>query len=357
MAIDGKGKLKIVLISTGVYPLPPIGYSGLEQIVFDLAECLDLLGHEVYVVAPSESRLTGNIKLIDCGLPASPNAHDWEQKAYEKYMPVLLSPEFKDAIIHDHSWRKFIYLAKLGNPRLNVLSTLHGMLPYQNPPACQVNLVGLSKTHADQISGGLGIPMRYVYNGINLNRYKPLDTPDRSDRYLFLSRITPFKGAHIFIDLMRQRGLKGDLVGDDLNVESRDYVERCLLACNDYPDVRYWGGVSRQRAIEMFQTAKAYILPCMLPWSEPFGLTVIEAMACGCVPIATRNGAITEIIEHGISGYLADNSFDLTKQISDDNIKQIKPIALKARAEVFSRENMALNYLKLYNEILETGGW
>src|SRR4030067_724876 len=111
--------MKIFLLSSGVLPVPPSGYGGLEAVLGDLAICLSHIGHEVYVVAPDESDIESmgdNIHLIPCG-PCTPNAVEWEKQAIKKYGPILLSEEFKDAVIHDHTWSKPIYLLKRDNPR------------------------------------------------------------------------------------------------------------------------------------------------------------------------------------------------------------------------------------------------
>jgi glycosyltransferase involved in cell wall biosynthesis len=348
-------KLKVVLISSGVLPVPCPGYGGLEMVVYDLAVELQKAGHEVHVVAPSESKLPDGIKLIDCG-PCNPNAHEWEAKAYEKYRPMMEAEEFKGTMWHDHTWGKWAYMAKKENPKLNVCSTLHGMLPYHSaPPVERPNIIGISKRHADLISAGLGIPVRYCYNGIDLTKYK-MNGAERNNRLLFLARITAFKGAHTFVDLVRQLQAEGDLVGDDTLVEDRGYVERILMACNSNPKLRYWGGVARDRAVEFFQHAKAYILPCNPGWEEPFGLTVIEAQACGCPVIATASGAIPELIEEGVTGYVSKSLQDLAACLTDDKIQAISPEACRKNAERFSREAMAKGYEKLYEEVL-SGGW
>ncbi len=347
--------MKIVLISSGTLPVPPVGYGGLEQVVYDLAVALDNQGHDVSIVAPSESKLTGNIKLIDGG-PCNPNAHQWEFEAYQKYRPLMESEEYKDAVWHDHSWSKPAYVAKRENPKLNVCSTLHGMLCYHTPPPmAKPSMIGISKHHADSISAGLGIPVRFVYNGINLDNYK-VGEVKRSDRYLFLARMTTFKGAHVFVDLMKQMGVKGDLVGDDTLVEDKQYVERLLMACNDYPNVRYWGGVPRSMAVDFFRKAKSYILPCGQGWQEPFGLTVVESQACGCPVLATESGAIPELIENGVTGIVVKSQQDLKAVLDMGILDSMKPEDCRKNAEKFSRENMAKGYVKLYEEVLSGGG-
>lgn len=348
--------MKIVLISTGVLPSPPSGYGGLEQVVYDLAVGLKGRGHEVFMVASSESVLPEGIKLI-ADAPCHPSAHHWEAEAFKKYRPMMDSAEFKDAIWHDHSWTKGAYLGKAQNPKVNVCSTLHGMLCYHTPPPVKKpSMIGISKHHADTISAGLGIPVRYVYNGINLDNYK-MGEGERSDRYLFLARMTAFKGAHTFIDLMRQMNAKGDMVGDDTIVEDQGYVQRLLMACNEYAGVRYWGGVSRSMAADFFRKTKLYILPCNKGWEEPFGLTVVESQACGTPVLATRSGAIPELIEQGKTGMVVDSVQDLRAAIETGVFEGIKPDDCRKNAERFSRERMAEGYERCYKEILERGGW
>lgn len=352
-------KKKVVLVSSGALTVPPAGYGGLEQVVYDLAYGLDKMGHEVFIIAPQGSTPPpgSNCRILEGLAGPNPDARGWEFDSFQKYRPMMDSEELKDAVWHDHTWGKFIYAAKQQNPKLNVCSTLHGMLCYHTPPPVKKpSIIGISKSHADSISAGLGIPVRFVYNGIDLGKYQMGDDSKRTDRYLFLARMTAFKGAHTFVDLMRQLQLKGDLVGDDTMVEDKQYVERLLLACNDYPSVRYWGGVPRSMAVKFFQRAKLYLLPCNPGWEEPFGLSVIESMACGTPVIATPSGALKELVDES-SGVIVKSLQDLPEAVKSFDFSKVTAKSCRARAEQFSRERMAEGYDKLYDEVLERGGW
>jgi len=347
--------MRICLLSSGVLRVPPLGYGGLEQVVADLGECLTDMGHEVYMVAPTGSEVKG-VNLIDCG-PCSSDARQWEADAFQKYAPWLMSEDNKDMVIHCHQWTKPIYLLKRDNPRLNVLSTLHGMLPYDSPPPVEhPNMVGISQHHAGSISKGLNVAAKFVYNGIDLDKYKYKEHVSNG-RFLFLARMTPFKGAHVFVDLLKLLGLEGDLVGDDQMVEDQNYVMQLMKNCSDYGKIRYWGGVSREKTVDFFSKSRCYILPCTPGWEEPFGLTVVEAMACGCPVVATASGAIPELVEHGVTGFVAKNIQELPIYLKDGIIDTIKSEDCRERAEFFSRENMATNYLKLYESVLEGKNW
>jgi len=185
----------------------------------------------------------------------------------------------------------------------------------------------------------------------------PENWEKRSDRYLFLARMTPFKGAHVFAKVMAAKGYKADLVGDDTMVEDKNFVNDLMMFCNNNPNIRYWGGVNREKAACLFRRAKCYVLPNTAGWQEPFGLTVVEAMASGCPVVATVSGAIPELVIEGLTGYVAKSVEDLPALLEDDKIAMIKSEDCRARASQFTREAMAINYAKLYKEILEGGGW
>jgi len=250
--------MKIFLLSSGVLAVPPVGYGGLEQVVADLAICLDKMGHEVYVACPNESTIgqTGGIIQINCG-PCNPNAREWEAKALSLCAPILM--DVPDAVIHDNTWTKPIYLLKRDHPELHVMSTLHGMLPYQTPPPVDKPcMAGISQHHAKSMADGLKIETRFVYNGIDLDKYN-FQNPEfieRDNRYLFLARMTPFKGAHVFFSLMQMLGLKGDLVGDDQMVENKDYVSQLMQACVSYPDVFSHIGIGIKRHRQSIQNLR-----------------------------------------------------------------------------------------------------
>lgn len=349
--------MKILQISSGVLPVPPPGYGGLEQIVFDLSLSLAEMGHEVSIVCPDDStadQFHENIRCVKRG-PREPNAHQWEQNAHDRAMEEGLYKQFD--IIHSHDWRKPVYVAVMQDPSLKVISTVHGMCPYnQPPPVSKPCFVGLSKSHAMQISSILGINVKFCYNGIDLTRYA-FNGGERTDRYLFLARINHYKAPHEFLNLLKAAKVKGDVVGDDVLVEDPSYVERILLMVNDMGgQATYWGGVNRERAAEFFRKAKAYILPLLPPWSEPFGLTPVESLAAGTPVIATLNGALPEIVQHGVHGYLSPYVQDLSRYMTDEALSKIDPQVCRARAQEFSRQNMAQNYLALYEECLN-GGW
>jgi glycosyltransferase involved in cell wall biosynthesis len=346
--------VNILLISTGIIETPPLAYGGLEQVVADLAIELDLLGHKVAVVCTNDSKI-GEIGGIDawvCG-PRDTNGMQWDLNSYNSYKDRL--KEFD--VIHDHSWGKPAYLAKRENPKLNVISTIHGMCPYRSLPTgvAKPCFVGISMTHAQEISSILHCKVEYAYNGVDLGRYSYAEN-GRGDRLLFVGRITPYKGVHIFLDICQQTGMKGDIIGDDVLVEDGDYVLSIIDRVNKMGgQVTYWGNQSREFCIEMYQKALATVSPVLAPWSEPFGLVAVESMACGTPVLATENGGLAETIVDGVTGFTRKHPWDLGKDIS--SLSKLRAVDCKSRAEQFSRRKMAERYLELYQRIIDGGAW
>src|SRR5262249_7100224 len=149
----------------------------------------------------------------------------------------------------------------------------------------------ISQDQAAHVSELWGVPARVAYNGVDVNFYRNERGGKRSDRYLFLARISRIKGPHIAVDLARRLRFGLDMVGDDQITGEPELAHRMReLARNN---ITYHGGVSRARAVEFFSSARALLHPAF-PFREPFGLTAVEAQACGCPVIASDHGALRE---------------------------------------------------------------
>ena len=340
--------LKICLVSTQVYKVPPEGYGGLEGVVFDLGVELLKLGHIVSVVCPTGSSVPGAEMIMPC----DPNLSNPEGVAYEAYKERLDEMD----ICHDHSWACFPYLWKMQqNPDLKIIHTVHAMCPYGSPPPVEhPNFVGLSKHHAQLISSRLGIRIDYCYNGVDLDNYTLCEK--KEDYLLFVGRISVYKGPHEFIALCRRLGIKGIVVGEDILVEDQKYVRQVMDAC-DGRNVIYYGRVPRgsDLMVELMQHARAVVMPLLPDYWEGFGLYMVEAMACGTPCVVTDRGAPSEIIANGKSGFVVPTVFELDQAVK--NLDGITPQACRKQAEKFSRRAMAEAYLVKYRQILDGNGW
>lgn len=341
--------LKICLISTMIFPSPPTGYGGLEGVLFDEAVELLKLGHIVTVVAPKGSDIPG-AELI---MPCDPSFANPEGEAFMQYQARL--NEFD--IVHDHSWAGFPYVWKLQNPDLKLIHSIHSMQPWNQPPPIKFPcLAGASKYHAELISSWSGCHCEYIYHGIDLDTYKFSDR--KEDYLLYCARVVPFKGAHEFVALCYRLGMRGVLVGEDIYIdqEHQPYARRVMDSC-DGDQVVYYGRVPRgsDLMIELMQNAKAVISPLLPPYGEIFGLTTVEAMACGTPFISTDQGAAKELIVQGKTGFVVPTVADIDDAVH--KLDKIDPQDCRKKAEEFDRKIMAENYAKLFEKMLNGYMW
>ena len=350
--------MRIALISSSAHPVPPPNYGGLELVVWNLAEALDDLGHDVTVIVPQGSRCPEHGNIIET-IPAQTNVnHNWfqaELTAYNIYKPFL---GYFD-VIHDHSWFGCVYLAKKDDQYLKICHTHHGMINWQTKPEYveNMNMIGWSDAQSIQISEVLNEPCKTVHHGIDLEMY-PFES-EKSDRYLSLNRITQFKGIDEFVNIMNRCGASADVCGEDSFVEDQNYVDKIRSMCA-HTLTNYSGTISHAAKVKVLQNAKALVALPMLDrgYLEIFGLNITEAMACGTSVIGLRNGGLIDQISDGVTGFLCSSIDEVEEVIKSDKVSEIDPADCRDRAEkLFSMERMAKNYLSLYKNVQKKEEW
>lgn len=351
-----RNKLRIGLISTPFFTVPPKGYSGLEQVVWDLAEALDELGHEVTLFAPKGSQPTKHGKLVETGESLNTTNVDWlgeERKNYEIYKQYITPDKFD--VTHGHTWFGFEYLLKQQYPNLRVTHSHHGGIVWNTlPPVTKPNLIAISdfmRNYTIQYFNqkGQNADCRFVYNGINLDRY-PYQS-NKTDNLLFVGRFSTFKQPDVAIAIAEKLNMNIDLVGGTF-VDDPNYIKLIESKC-DNDKIRIYKDVAHDFKIKKMQNAKALIFPSNM--GEPYGLVAAEAMACGTPVIALNDGAIAEVVIHGRTGFVCNSTKEMLDAVK--NIHTIKPEACRERAEQLSRQVMAKEYLKLYNDVLDNKEW
>lgn len=353
-----KDKLRIALVSTPFFGVPPSKYGGLEQVLWDLAEGLDELGHIVTIFCPEGSSIPKHGSLISTGPAIDTVGVDWfkeEENRYFKWKDIINSDRFD--IVHDHSWFAFPYLHKMNNLRLKVIHTHHGGYTWDTaPPFPKPNLVAISKFMRDYTiqyfkQKGFSIQSEYVYNGVNLDRYNFNPRINKTDRLLYLGRFSAFKQPDMAIRVAKRANLPIDLIGGTF-IDNQDYLRQIDAMC-DGKDVVMYKDASHEFKIKKLQEARVLIVPSKM--SEPFGLTCIEGMACGTPIICTRDGAIPEIVLDRETGFICDTEDQMVEAVN--KIYEINPANCRKRAEEFSRLKMAENYVKLYQKMMKGEDW
>ena len=340
--------MRIAVLAPAWFAVPPRGYGGIEWVVSLLADGLADAGHEVTLFASGDSRTKATLSSVYEQAPSRQIG-----KSLPELRHALACYERADEfdVINDHSGP----LAALAGGLLDtpVVHTLHG--PLDGEP-------GEVYQRIAQLSPGVG------YISISLNQRKPkpdlpwiancpnaLDfslypcKPHRGDYLLFLGRMSADKGAHRAIAVARETGLPLKLAGkkqDPKEVEYfAQYVEPHLL-----DGIEYLGEVTHGQKVELLQDARVTLFP--IEWEEPFGLVMIESMACGTPVIATRWGAVPEVIEHGRSGIIVDTYREMPEAL--EAVDVIDPLECRRYVEeLFAPERMVADYVGAYEKAID----
>ena len=305
-----------------------------------LAEGLSTEGVDVVVYANGESTVNTELRSI---YPRS----EWPIKAAENAWLRELNHEswaVHDAatdcdIIHVQSAQaatlsRFVrqpVVLTLHGPHQAALSELYTFYPH-------VHYVCISDAQCKQER----MPkMRTIHHGIDIRRYRLVE---RKQQYLsFIGRISPIKGTHLAIDVARRTGIPLKIAGEVQPV-NREYFERKIKPEIDGRLIEYIGPANLEAKNELLGNSMAMLFP--IQWNEPFGLVMVEAMACGTPVLAMPGGSVQEIVRNGTSGYICRSVREMTKRLGE---LSLDPVAIRAYVEEnFSIERMVSAYLDLY---------
>jgi glycosyltransferase involved in cell wall biosynthesis len=334
--------MRIAMLAPIAWRTPPRHYGPWELVTSLLTEALVARGVDVTLFATRDSVTAAT---LDGVVPAPYNDDpSIDAKVWEfRHLAHLFDQADRFDLIHNQA--DFPAHAFAGLVRTPIVTTIHGfssdrILPMYAPYQDRVQYVAISD--ADRHPA-----LRYaarIYHGIPVADF-PFD-PVGSEDLLFFGRIHPDKGAAEAIAAARASGRPLHLYGI---VQDAGYHEREVAPAHDGHTISYHGAVGGEVRVRALGEARALLH--LINFDEPFGLSVIEAMACGTPVIATRRGSMPELIEHGVTGFLVDDVAGAVAAI--DRIGEIDRAAVR-RAVIarFSVERMADDYIALYRRIL-----
>jgi len=338
--------MKILQLAPLWIPVPPYTYGGTELVISWLSDELIKRGHEVTLLASGDSETSA--KLIPIWQKSLWRAHLSAPHAvlslmYEKLFEI--QEEFD--IIHDHcEWYTSPYSKFLKPP---IVTTLHHPLTeeatilYKKFP--NVNFIAISKNQRKQ-GPGINI-VKTIYHGLPIERY-PFN-PKPEDYLLWLSKITPQKGLAEAIEVAKIAGERL-IISGIIPEEYQDYFEYRLKPLIDGEQIQFVGASDFEKKVSLFQGAKALLYPIRRP--EPFGLVVIEAMACGTPVIAYKEGSMPELIKDGKTGFLVNNKEEMANALK--RISQINRLTCHRHVvKKFTVEKMVNKYEALYNKLIK----
>jgi glycosyltransferase involved in cell wall biosynthesis len=338
--------LRIALVAPAWYPLPPRGYGGTELVVHLLHTELRRMGHEVTVFG-AEGSEAGVTMLADAAWSQDLGgpAEAARQATYLARVYAAMGGRRFD-VIHDHTGFEGLLLALQSGLAPVVVHTMHGELSEpmstfykevdERARLCAISLSQAASAPDLKLAG-------IVPNAVELPAAPPSVT---HERYLIeVARITPDKGQHLAIEVAQRAGRKLILAGKvERSGEGMRYFEEQVEPFLS-PTVEYYPNVAGALKARLTSRAAAGIFP--LQWAEPFGLAMVECMVAGTPILALRTGSTPELIEEGVTGFLADDVDDLVKGANRlDEIDRVR-CATVAR-ERFSPRRMAERYLAVY---------
>jgi glycosyltransferase involved in cell wall biosynthesis len=341
--------LRVAVVAPPWFPVPPTLYGGIEWIVSLLADGLVESGHDVTLFASGDSQTKAKLAFAY----KQPPSH-LIGRSLQELRHVLTCFDRADDfdVINDHSGPLAAAVgAWIETP---VVHTVHGPLDEGDFRDVYAQLARIApRVRLISISLNQRRPMRDLPwlancpNALDLSLYPC--KPHRGDYLLFLGRMSVEKGAHRAIAVAMETGMPLKLAGKRRETKEkeyfREYVEPHLVR-----DIEYVGEVSHGEKVELLQNARATLFP--IEWEEPFGLVMIESMACGTPVIATRHGAVPEVVEDGRSGIIVDHYRDMPAAL--EQVEAIDPWECRRYAEErFAPERMVADYVEAYRTAIE----
>ena len=340
--------MRIAVIAPPWLTVPPVAYGGTESVVDRQCRGFQDLGHDVLLITTGDSTCPVPKAWIyesaqGFGLNGSLTELRHVFRGYE------LAREYD--IVHDHTVMGPVYAA--GRFERPIVTTNHGpfnaeITDLYRATEGQVSLISISH-HQASTAKGVTVT-RVIHHGVDPEAYPVGD--GSGDYLMFLGRMTPEKGPRAAAQIARRAGVPLLIGAKMQEAHEREYFDeqvRPLLG----DDVRYVGELGPDRKTALLQGARALLNP--ICWPEPFGLVMIEALACGTPVLAFPNGAAPEIIEDGVTGYLCETDDEMVDRIGD--IDKLDRTACRAIVEdYFSTKRMAAEHIDLFASILAARG-
>jgi glycosyltransferase involved in cell wall biosynthesis len=348
--------MRIAQLAPPLETVPPARYGGTERVISTLTEELVRRGHDVTLFGPGGSSTSARL-VVTCQEAVwhrQPPFHDL-MPSWSVVIGKLLHELSEFDVVHSHvDWYGLPFARLLDVP---MVTTLHGRLdvPDVVEAFCEfrdVPLVSISNAQRAPVSWANFVAT--VYHGIELDEFE--FSPERGEYLAFLGRVSPDKGLDTAIRVARRTGMPLKIAARMPLPEAHDP--------NGRTDAEYWedvirpmlgedvellGEVGGNRKAEFLRNAAALLFP--IQWPEPFGLVMVEALACGTPVLALRNGSVPEVIRDGVTGFVGESEDDLVCAVK--RLGSLDRQACRSDAEQrFSPQVMAQDYECVFERLI-----
>lgn len=337
-------KLKILLVMDPGILIPVRGYGGIERIIEMLAKEYCAMGHEVHLLVTNGSCVEGCV-VHGIGKEGFP-PNKWDAR---KAVPAVWKFLWRNRNQFDliHSFGRLIYLLPVLNHPVRKIMSYQREITRKNIAwvnslqrknmfftGCSQNLINRARVHGD---------WETIYNGCDFGKYDLTEELPNEAPLIFLGRIEKIKGCHTAIRVAKATGHRLIIAGNVSNLpKEKEYYEKEILPLIDGVQIQHIGTVDDAGKNEWLGKARALLFP--IEWEEPFGIVMVEAMACGTPVIAFDRGSVAEVVEDGLTGFKVSNEEEMISAVS--RLRQISRRDCRARAKVrFHSSVIARHYL------------
>jgi glycosyltransferase involved in cell wall biosynthesis len=341
--------MRIAQVAPLYESVPPHGYGATERVVHYLTEALVERGHHVTLFATGDSQTSAElVPLCERGLWR--DSQVWDTLTHHvREVEAVIQRAGRFDVVHFHIDPLYFSCARR-LPCVHV-TTVHGrLLPNDHGPLfrefSEAPLVSISDIQRQPIPWANW--QATIHHGLPRDAFHLNE--DSEDYLLFIGRMMPEKRPDLAIEIARRAGLRLKMAAKVHPGEQRYFAEEIAPLIEANRDVvEYLGEVGGERRIALLSRARALVFP--IQWPEPFGMVMIEAMACGTPTVAFGSGAVREVLEDGISGYIVDGIDAAVAALA--RIDAIDRRRCRAAFEArFTSERMARDYLRVYEALL-----
>jgi glycosyltransferase involved in cell wall biosynthesis len=351
-----RGHLRVAMVVPPYFDVPPQAYGGVEAVVADMTDALIARGHAVTLIGAGRPGTRADfLPVWDRTVPeqlGEPFPEVMHALASRRAVERLISQRRVD-LVHDHTLAGALNAAGYAAAGIPTVVTVHGPVDdrtsrYYAALRDEVALVAISHRQR-ALAPGLNW-VGTVHNGLRLDTW-PMRR-EKGDFALFLGRFHPDKAPHLALDAAHAAGLRLVLAGKCTESIEQEYYETEVLPRLTSRDTVV-GVADADAKRRLLARARCLLFP--VQWEEPFGMVMIESMACGTPVVALRAGAVPEIVVPGVTGIICDRPEELPGALHE--VAQIRPDACRAHVgQHFSAASLAAGYEQVYRRVLARPG-
>lgn len=350
--------MKIAIIIPPFTTLPSKGHGGTERIAQGMINELLKRGHQVTLIGAGQCQTKANFIAIfpktiteqkfDSAYVEASRALRIETAYITKVMKYLADHDGDFDVVFNHMRGGYLLLPLAQYLTTPIISILHLPLfeevidilsQFKEP-----NIISISNSQQKPAKGRVNF-LATVYNGINLKEFKFNDNP--KDYFFFMGAMGEHKSPHLAIEVAKKARVKLILAGGKIR---EPYFSEKVKPQIDNQQIKFVGEVAGEERINLLKNARGFLMP--IAWEEPFGLVMIEAMACGTPVIGFNHGAVAEVIKDGKTGFIVKNVKEMAKAIG--KIDQIdRRECRQAVEDKFTYEKMVDGYLETAKKVIK----